>query len=106
MNEGTLGNGRSIYFNRPDQTRACCGGLDGTGWAAKIEKGLHRRLMNGKLESGDDIVALRSFLRLTLDQFARAMGISVHTLQNWEQNRRRREGALWPSCGLRRDTHG
>ena len=53
---------------------------------------MHRRLMNGKLESGDDIIALRRFLRLTQDQFARAMGISVHTLQNWEQNRRRPEG--------------
>lgn len=50
------------------------------------------RLVQGKLESGSDIVALRNFVRLTQVQFAEAMGISVHTLRNWEQNRRRPEG--------------
>jgi putative transcriptional regulator len=29
---------------------------------------------------------------LTQEQFARAMGISVHTLRNWEQGRRQPEG--------------
>ncbi|MDX1584530.1 MAG: helix-turn-helix domain-containing protein [Thermoanaerobaculia bacterium] len=29
---------------------------------------------------------------LTQSQFADAMGISVHTLRNWEQDRRRPEG--------------
>ena len=38
------------------------------------------------------IAALRRFVRLTQIQFAQAMGISVHTLRNWEQNRRRPEG--------------
>jgi len=42
--------------------------------------------------SGSDIAALRKFVRLSQTQFAQAMGISVHTLRNWEQDRRRPEG--------------
>lgn len=50
------------------------------------------RLIKGKIESGSDIVALRHFVGLTQVKFAEAMGISVHTLRNWEQDRRRPEG--------------
>jgi putative transcriptional regulator len=35
---------------------------------------------------------IRERLGLTQDAFARLMGISVRTLQNWEQGRRRPEG--------------
>jgi putative transcriptional regulator len=49
--------------------------------------------MNGRWQSGEDIVALRRFVGLTQFQFARAMGISVHTLRNWEQDRRRPDGS-------------
>ena len=35
-----------------------------------------------------DVAALRRFVGLTQVQFATAVGISVHTLRNWEQNRR------------------
>jgi putative transcriptional regulator len=45
-----------------------------------------------QFESGEDIAALRRFIGLTQKQFAPAMGISVHTLRNWEQGRRRPEG--------------
>ena len=48
--------------------------------------------MRGQFESGADVVALRQFVRLTQEKFALAMGISVHTLRNWEQDRRRPEG--------------
>ena len=37
-------------------------------------------------------VALRTFVGLSQPQFAVALGISVHTLRNWEQDRRRPEG--------------
>jgi DNA-binding transcriptional regulator YiaG len=57
-----------------------------------IPKSLRRRLMRGELRVGADIAALRRFVRLTQVQFAQAMGISVHTLRNWEQGRRRPEG--------------
>ena len=32
------------------------------------------------------------FTGLTQEEFARALGISVHTLRNWEQGRRTPEG--------------
>ena len=51
-----------------------------------------KRLMQGRFESGEDIVALRRFVGLTQAEFARAIGISVHTLRNWEQGRRCPEG--------------
>lgn len=53
---------------------------------------LRKRLVNGQIESGDDVVALRRFVGLSQSQFAEAMGISVHTLRNWEQGRRRPDG--------------
>jgi putative transcriptional regulator len=58
-----------------------------------------QRLIAGKIESGADIVALRQFIGLTQTQFAQAMTISVHTLRNWEQDRRRPVG---PALGLLR----
>ncbi len=57
-----------------------------------IPSRLRKRLIQGKFESGEDIAALRRFVRLTQAQFAQAMGISVHTLRNWEQGRRTPEG--------------
>lgn len=53
---------------------------------------VRKRLMRGDFESGNDVAALRRFVQLTQDQFAQALGISVHTLRNWEQDRRRPEG--------------
>lgn len=51
-----------------------------------------RRLVAGKFENGDDVVALRKFVGLTQREFATALGISVYTLRNWEQDRRTPEG--------------
>jgi putative transcriptional regulator len=61
-------------------------------FARAIPTGVRKRLMVGQFESGEDIAALRRFVGLTQEQFALAMGISVHTLRNWEQGRRRPEG--------------
>lgn len=55
------------------------------------------RLREGKIESGDDIAALRRFVGLSQEGFARALEISVHTLRNWEQGKRKPEG---PALGL------
>jgi putative transcriptional regulator len=38
------------------------------------------------------VVALRRFVGLTQVRFAQALGISVHTLRNWEQGRRLPDG--------------
>jgi putative transcriptional regulator len=53
---------------------------------------MRKRLMLGRFESGADFALLRRFVGLTQAQFAGAMGISVHTLRNWEQGRRWPEG--------------
>jgi len=39
-----------------------------------------------------DVKAIRRRLRISQSQFARMIGVSVATLQNWEQGRRRPEG--------------
>jgi len=60
--------------------------------ARAIPARVRKRLVQGRFESGDDVAALRRFVGLTQARFARAMGISVHTLRNWEQDRRTPEG--------------
>ena len=60
--------------------------------ARAIPARLRKRLILGQFESGEDISALRRFVGLTQTQFAQAMGISVHTLRNWEQGRRQPDG--------------
>ena len=57
-----------------------------------LPKSLRDRFVRGKFESGRDVALLRAFVGLTQGEFATAMGISVHTLRNWEQGRRRPEG--------------
>lgn len=68
-------------------------------FARAIPARQRRRLIKGQFESGQDITALRKFVGLTQERFAQAMGISVHTLRNWEQGRRKPEG---PAIGLLR----
>ena len=57
-----------------------------------ISHKVRSRIMRGKIESGDDIAALRRFSGLSQSAFALALGISVHTLRNWEQGRRMPDG--------------
>jgi putative transcriptional regulator len=59
---------------------------------AAIPAKLRRRLMSGQIETGEDVSLLRRFVGLSQVRFAEALGISVHTLRNWEQNRRRPDG--------------
>lgn len=61
-------------------------------FARSLPARVRKRFMLGQFESGEDISALRRFVGLTQVQFAAAMGISVHTLRNWEQDRRKPEG--------------
>ena len=60
--------------------------------ARSLPAKVHERIMNGIIESGSDIRDLRRFVAMTQVEFSQAMGISVHTLRNWEQGRRRPEG--------------
>ncbi len=51
-----------------------------------LTRAQRRRISAGKLQPGD-VAALRRFICLTQKKFAQALGISVHTLRNWEQDR-------------------
>ncbi len=51
-----------------------------------LTRAQRKRIIAGHLEPGD-VAALRRFICLTQEQFAEALGISVHTLRNWEQSR-------------------
>ncbi len=61
-------------------------------FARAVPARVRKRLVAGIFETGEDVAALRRFVGLTQAQFAVAVGISVHTLRNWEQGRRRPEG--------------
>jgi len=61
-------------------------------FARAMPRAQRERIMRGELQGGDDIVALRRFLGMTQQSFPDALGISVHTLRNWEQGRRNPEG--------------
>lgn len=61
-------------------------------FARAIPRKQRERILRGTLAGGDDVAALRRFVGLTQEQFAEALGISVHTLRNWEQGRRHPEG--------------
>jgi putative transcriptional regulator len=56
-----------------------------------ITREQRRRLISGDWQAGD-LAALRKYLGLTQKQFAHRIGISIDTLQNWEQDRRHPEG--------------
>ena len=56
-----------------------------------ITREQRRRLISGDWQSGD-LAALRKYLGLTQKQFSHRIGISIDTLQNWEQDRRQPEG--------------
>ena len=64
--------------------------------AADFDRAIPRkqreRIIRGQLAGGDDVAALRRFTGMTQQAFANALGISVHTLRNWEQGRRSPEG--------------
>lgn len=61
-------------------------------FARAMPRRQRERLMRGKFEGGADVVTLRRFIGLTQVAFAEALGISVATLRNWEQDRRKPEG--------------
>lgn len=60
-------------------------------FARALRRSQRERIMRGELQPGD-VAALRRFIGMTQAKFAEALGISVHTLRNWEQDRRTPEG--------------
>jgi putative transcriptional regulator len=66
--------------------------LTGEDFARAMPRRQRERILSGQIVPQKDIVALRSFAGLTQEEFAEALGISIHTLRNWEQGRRSPEG--------------
>ena len=55
-------------------------------------RGDRRRVARTDRISPQSVAAIRAKLKLSQAQFARAFGISLDTLQNWEQGRRKPTG--------------
>jgi putative transcriptional regulator len=60
--------------------------------AAAIERGQAKPSRTFKVESANDVARVRGRLGLSQNKFARLLGISENTLQNWEQGRRKPAG--------------
>jgi len=60
--------------------------------AAAIERGNAKPSRTFKVKTGNDVARVRNRLGLSQNKFARLLGISENTLQNWEQGRRKPAG--------------
>ncbi|MCW5557872.1 MAG: helix-turn-helix domain-containing protein [Verrucomicrobiae bacterium] len=60
--------------------------------AAAIERGALKPSRQFEVETASDIVRVRRQLGLPQVKFAKLLGISEDTLQNWEQGRRKPAG--------------
>jgi len=60
--------------------------------AAAIERGKAKPSRTFEVKTANDVVRVRNKLGLSQNKFARLLGISEDTLQNWEQGRRRPAG--------------
>ena len=66
--------------------------LDSVRDAGAYLKGKRKVVARTDRVSPQSVVAIRAKLKLSQTQFARAFGISLDTLQNWEQGRRQPTG--------------
>jgi putative transcriptional regulator len=65
--------------------------LSNADFERSISARVRRRVADGQIESGADIVAIRQFVGLASTDFAQAFGITLEMLQDWEA------GRSWPS---------
>ena len=61
-------------------------------FARAMPRRQRERIMRGQIDPAKDVAALRRFAGLTQEEFAGALSISVHTLRNRKQGRRRPGG--------------
>lgn len=68
--------------------------LDGLDEIKQWQKGnKNLKVTHASLPSAGDVAKIRQKLHLCQEDFANFMGVSVRTLQNWEQHRREPQGA-------------
>lgn len=60
--------------------------------AAAIERGATKPSRTFEVKTANDVVRTRTKLGISQTKFARLLGISEDTLQNWEQGRRQPTG--------------
>ncbi len=60
--------------------------------AATIERGDAKPSRRFEVRTANDVVRVRNKLGISQTKFARLLGISEDTLQNWEQGRRKPAG--------------
>jgi DNA-binding transcriptional regulator YiaG len=64
--------------------------------AADFERAIsahtRRRLAEGVIHTGDDVVTIRRFVGLTTEEFAQATGVDTETVQNWESGHQPLDG--------------
>jgi len=60
--------------------------------AAAIERGKAKASRIFEVKTANDVVRVRTTLGISQPKFARLLGISPDTLQNWEQGRRKPTG--------------
>jgi DNA-binding transcriptional regulator YiaG len=58
----------------------------------RIREAVRRRILGGAYQDGDIAAFRNAFRGVSQSRFAEALGISVDTLQNWEQGRRQPDG--------------
>ncbi len=61
--------------------------------AAAVERGRAKPSRTFEVKTANDVARVRNRLGLSQNKFARLLGISENTLQNWEQGRRKPAGA-------------
>lgn len=66
--------------------------LDAADFERAISARLRKRVAERGVESGDDVVAIRRFTGLTLEDFALAIGVGADTVRGWEAGSCRPEG--------------
>ena len=54
-------------------------------FARAIHSTVRRRIVAGHIAGGKDVVALRRFVGLSQVRFARALGVSVAMVRDWER---------------------
>lgn len=60
--------------------------------AAAIERGEAKPSRKFEVKTANDVLRVRNKLGVSQTRFARLLGISENTLQNWEQGRRKPTG--------------